>query len=207
MSAPTDIHGLHIGSLSALLPIFKYWQKLNVVWENGDAPWWYNERTSVGVLAGALWKYGDWVLEEFGAPKLIGPKKNRYTGFCDIAFGVHGQDCWGEAKQCWPTLNGKNSVQMVSTNLERASKEVRSGRERGYKGLAIVFVTPKVKVSKANQEQIDSYIKNYVDQLKTILNITLVWIFPAPARYLYPDNDHWSSYYFPGVIMALRPAK
>ncbi len=102
MDTPADIRGLHLGSLAVLSPVLKYWQKLNVVWENGDVPWWYTERTSVGVLAGALWKYGDWVLEEFGTPKLINPKKNPYAGFYDIAFGVNGQNFWEKQNNVGP---------------------------------------------------------------------------------------------------------
>ena len=95
---------------------------------------------------------------------------------------------------------------MLKTNLELASKEVRAGKVRGYKGLAVVFAVPKVKVSRANQRQIDTYISKYIDQLKTIPNITLAWTFPAQTRYLRPGNE-WRSYYFPGVIMALLPVK
>ncbi|HSD83524.1 MAG TPA: hypothetical protein VLG46_06690 [Anaerolineae bacterium] len=82
-------------------------------------PWWYNERESVGILAGAIWKYGgDWVLEEFGTDKLAGPSKEKtFPCRCDIAFGVDGQDFWGEAKQCWPNLIGKNKSKTVETNL------------------------------------------------------------------------------------------
>jgi hypothetical protein len=71
MSNPVDIRGVHFGSLS---PVLKYWQVLNESWEGGDVPWWYNERASVGFLAGAVWKYGGWVMEEFGAEKLRSPE-------------------------------------------------------------------------------------------------------------------------------------
>jgi hypothetical protein len=207
MSTPTDIRGLHLGSLSMLAPIFKYWQTLNETWiDTGDAPWWYNERSSVGFLAGAIWKNGGWALEEFGTDKWVGSnKKKTFSGRCDIAFGVDGQDFWGEAKQCWPTLNGTNNSGMVIANLDRADKQVKSGKARGYKGVAIAFVVPKVL--KANRRQIDNHITSYVDQLeKTIPNVTLAWTFPAQTRYLYPGND-WRGYFFPGIIIALRPVK
>lgn len=209
MSTPTDIRGLHLGSLSVLSPILKHWQQLNVAWKDGDVPWWYNERASVGILAGAIWKYGgDWILEEFGATKLAGPRKKKiYSGRCDIAFGVDGQDFWVEAKQCWPNLNGKNTSQTVETNLRVASEQAKSGKQRGYQRLAIVFATPKVKASPANRRQMDNYITSYIEQLKNgISNVTLAWTFPAQARHSRPDNA-WHPYYFPGVIMTLLPVK
>jgi len=207
MNTLTDIRGLHLGSLSALSSVFRYWQVLNEIWEDDDAPWWYNERATVGFLAGAIWKYGGWVLEEFGADKFSDQKRKKsFSGRCDIAFGIDDQLYWGEAKQCWPTLNGKNNNQMATTNLELASKQVRSGKERGYKGLAIVFVAPKVIKSPANRQHIDSYVTSYIDQLKTIPHITLAWTFPAQTRYLWPDNG-WRDYFFPGVIMAVLPVK
>jgi hypothetical protein len=142
MSAPIDIRGLHLhDSLSALEPALKYWQVLNESWGISDAPWWYNERASTSFLAGAIWKYGGWLLEEFSTDKLVGQRKNKtVVGRCDIAFGIDGQDFWGEAKQCWPALNGKNNNSMIITSLDHAEKQVKSGKERGYTGLAIAFV-------------------------------------------------------------------
>jgi hypothetical protein len=150
----------------------------------------------------------DWVLEEFGATKLAGLKSKKiYSGRADIAFGIDGQDFWGEAKQCWPNLNGKNTSQTVVANLRAASEQVKSGKQRGYKRLAIVFATPKVKASPTNRRKMDNYITGYIEQLKdNISNITLAWTFPAEARYSRPDNA-WHPYYFPGVIMALLPVK
>ena len=209
MNIPIDIRGLHPGSLATLSPVLKYWQTLNEIWVGeGDAPWWYNERSSVGLLSGAIWKNGGWALEEFGTDKLAGPsnKKKTFPGRCDIAFGTDGQDYWGEAKQCWPTLNGRNNINMVTKSLDRASEQVKSGKERGYEGLAIVFVTPKITKSTVNRRHIGDYITNYVDQLKAIQNITLAWTFPARTRYLWPDNG-WRDYFFPGVVMVIRPAK
>ncbi len=129
MSDLVDIRGAHLGSLSVLSSVLKYWQVLNESWEGDDAPWWYTERASVGFLAGAICKYGGWVMEEFSADKLTGGRrKKKFSGRCDIAFGVDDQNFWAEAKQCWPTLDGRNTTKMVDKNLAMASEQVRAGK-------------------------------------------------------------------------------
>jgi hypothetical protein len=207
MNNIVDMRGVHQGSLSVLSPMLEYWQLLNASWEGIDAPWWYNERASVGFLAGAVWKYGGWVMEEFSADKLsVERRKKEYSGRCDIAFGIDGHDFWGEAKQCWPALDGKNTIDMVKGNLALAAAQVRAGKMRGYQGLAITFVAPKVRASQANRRHIGDYIEKYIAKLKAVPSITLAWTFPAHSRFLRPDND-WYSHYFPGVILALLPVK
>lgn len=207
MSRPTDIRGVHQGSLSVLSPMLEYWLLLNASWEGSDAPWWYNERASVSFLAGAVWKYGGWAMEEFSADKLSAERrKKKYSGRCDIAFGIDGHDFWGEAKQCWPALDGKNTIDMVMANLALAVDQVRAGKMRGYKGLAITFVAPKVRASQANRRHIGDYIDKYIAELRAVSSITLAWTFPAHSRFLRPDNE-WYSHYFPGVILALLPVK
>lgn len=59
--------------LSGLEGLFKEW---TIVIEDfcnhlgdKDAPYWYNERTTVGTLAGAIWRAKGLALEEYGDTK------------------------------------------------------------------------------------------------------------------------------------------
>ena len=144
-------------------------------------------------------------MEEFSADKLAGGnRKQKYAGRCDIAFGINDYEFWGEAKQCWPNLDGKNTTDLVKGCLAVATDQVRAGKMRGYKGLAIAFVAPKI--SRSNRRHIDDHIEKYISQLKTIKSATLAWMFPAHSRYISPDNK-WRDYFFPGVILVLQPVK
>jgi hypothetical protein len=211
MKKQTDIRGSYPGSLHALSPILKNWQRINENWDDSDdVPWWYNERSSLGVLAGAVWQYkGGWAFEEFSTLKRKNQKANsKYPGRCDMTFGFGRKAFWCEAKQCWPGLSGNcgSSVQMVYKFLNQANGEVRGGIEEDYQGLAMVFITPSVKANTVNEQEIDSRIKNFISQLKQIENITLAWTFPKKKRHLsLPVGEANTMYYFPGVIMALQP--
>jgi hypothetical protein len=55
-----------------------------------DVPWWYNERASLSLFAGAVWGCHGWVFEEFGIWRKIASKRGvKYTsGRRDIEFEV-----------------------------------------------------------------------------------------------------------------------
>lgn len=66
--------GVYTSKLRILRPILRQWvtinRKLAKRWEEyRDAPWWYNERASISVLAGAAWKTNGYAFEEYVGDK------------------------------------------------------------------------------------------------------------------------------------------
>jgi hypothetical protein len=205
--------GLRTGSLKAIQPVLAKWQRLN---ENKswfdfeDAPWWYNERATLSIFAGAVWRCGGWVFEEFSTRKASGLQRGRINyknGRCDIQFSIGESEFIAEAKQCWPTLSGtaQNARRTVEIHIAQANQEVQQVPEWGYRRLGIVFVAPRVHVSK--QDEIDKYLQAFVKQLVEIKSTTIAWVFPKAARTLRPPSEENTSrdYIFPGVAVVLCP--
>src|SRR5689334_19566240 len=83
--------------------VFEEWVKINTRLANewaelGDAPWWYNERASLSLLAGAVWLCGGTAFEEYAADKKHLGKRIRYRGRSDIYFFLGGKHYMAEAK-------------------------------------------------------------------------------------------------------------
>src|SRR3972149_2726886 len=104
--------GFRIGSLKTIQSVLKKWQTLNEEpswFKFGDTPWWYNDRESLSVFAGAVWLCGGRVFEEFSTMKVTGSKHGKTShksGRCDIWYSVGEREFIAEAKQCWPILGG-----------------------------------------------------------------------------------------------------
>ena len=65
-----------------------------------DCLYWYNERATVGSLAGAIWRTGGFAVEEYREPKKR--KGKHYMGRTDLWFslGENNRKCYVvEAKQ------------------------------------------------------------------------------------------------------------
>jgi hypothetical protein len=97
-------------------------------WGSRDAPWWYNERASLSLLAGALWYADGWAFEEFVTSKRHKRKARRGRG--DLMFEVGGLKAVAEAKQCWPALRTtpRSAMSVIARALDRACEE--STRQR-----------------------------------------------------------------------------
>ena len=86
--------GLKIGPLKAMRSVLKKWQELNEdqSWfEVGDAPWWYNERATLSLFVGAVWKCDGWAFEEFSTTKATQTQRGKVdhkSGRCDIQFTI-----------------------------------------------------------------------------------------------------------------------
>jgi hypothetical protein len=204
-------HGIRINSYPVLKNVLKNWQNLNdsPEWlEDGDAPWWYNERASLSFFAGAIWLSSGWAFEEFSTDRTVTTKgkAKRKKGRLDIAFKIKDTFFLAEAKQCWPTLTGKNITNVsryVTQTLDQACEEVRQVRERGYKYLGIAFVAPSIHESRKGNLEV--LLAELIGRLLAIRGTTIAWTFPEIARELKPDNRR-SSYIYPGTIVIIKKA-
>ncbi len=143
--------------LKCLQPVLREWVRLNEriahAWRRWpDVPWWYNERASLSVIAGAISLTGGIAFEEFSEKKrAIGQKsrrvmRRRYSGRIDIYMEINGNEFIGEAKFCWPSASTvwRNQTKYMTQFLDYAKRDVRKSHPDGQRRLAMVFASPYV---------------------------------------------------------------
>ncbi|MGH8746639.1 MAG: hypothetical protein ACREUK_09110 [Burkholderiales bacterium] len=69
----STLNTFEAGRLPELAPMLREWIRANAAYvkqcEDSDAPWWFNERAALSVVAAAAWLAGGIALEEYTAPK------------------------------------------------------------------------------------------------------------------------------------------
>lgn len=175
------------------------------IWED-DAPWWYGERASISVLAGAIWRSGGIALEEYAVEKEQSEEGDRNvvrSGRNDLYFNLHQSDFILEAKSYWPNLMSDDIYTGLKNNLKLASDDVKQVKnEYGARRLAAVFIgakIPKTKMSKAGEKINESLLP----ALNKFDNSAMAWIFPENARHLVSDNG----YHYPGAAIVIQEVK
>jgi len=166
-------------------------------WGSRDAPWWYNERASLSLLAGAVWYADGWAFEEFVTVKRPGARKRPHHGRGDLMFEIRNHRFVTEAKQCWPTIGSKpdRAVAIIDKALSRACEAADQNRIRTYRAIGLVFVVPYF-TSRSVQER-ERRIRTLLRCLRLRRSLTLAWAFPGDQRLLRSEKGR----YYPGVIL------
>ncbi len=119
------------------------------LWHPEDVPWWYNERASLSLFAGAIWKAGGIAFEEFSSEREAprgtgGTTVVRRLGRIDLYFSFQGEDFVAEAKQCWPRVGSRaqSSKGEIERMLQQASADVQTVPAAYGQRLALVFASP-----------------------------------------------------------------
>lgn len=189
--------------------VLRKWRKLNEriadEWAYcSDVPWWYNERASLSVFAGAVWGTGEFAFEEFSDEKRKVSRRSQkfgrsYAGRVDLYFNLGGKDFIAEAKICWPRcgrLNPKRQT-MVEDGLALACSDIRKSKPNGQRRVGILFVTPRWKTNL--RHEIDSRIDAWIEKIKAIDCDAISWVFPASAR-----TRKAYGYLTPGTAVLIR---
>jgi len=182
------------------------WQKLNQdeKWLQAKTlPWWYNERATLGLFAGAIWLSQGIVLEEFSTRKNAG---RTYRGRSDIKFALGESWFLAEAKQCWPKFKRQPHIrQKAKELLGQAGQDVTHVNCDCDNRLGIVFITPQIR--KAKISQIDHFVQECIKQLLEIDGTMIAWTFTQDAKDLTSPWTDYGEWIFPGVVIVLKPFK
>ena len=123
-------------------------------------PWWYNERASLSLFAGAIWRMGGIAIEEFSAKKKVRSPKGdgnteQWRGRIDLQFSYRDNDFVAEAKQAWPKIGrrSKSAAGEIEQALSQARKDVLATSRKWGKKLAIVFAAPRFPKSEFADER------------------------------------------------------
>ena len=88
----------------------------------GDVPWWYNERASLSVFAGAIWRAGGHCFEEYSDEKRDFRRRSHrlgkgYPGRVDLYLSWRRFDFIAEAKDNIPASLGAVRAQMPGSSV------------------------------------------------------------------------------------------
>lgn len=221
----TRLSGISGNSTPELRPLLQNWLwlmgELGVRWGDSkhgserDAPWWYNERSSVGFLAGAVWhSYGE-AVEEYVANKKYRTRRGRKVrpGRGDLMFTLN-PDCRNEQ---WFVAEAKHiEVDMMNEDVSGISKLLKQARGESVcspnyskaKRIGVVFVAPYKKSKTINDEasvaEIRRWVNNILD-LQKRSKMTIAWVFPVNTRSLswYSRSDK-TYYFYPGAALLIK---
>lgn len=204
--------GKRLGEFRNFGPLLKKWSALmeDDLWGKDDAPWWYNERASVSLLAGAVWQTDGWAFEEFAAKK--GRTRSRRQGRGDLLFTVKGKTYLGEAKQVWPLIgpSAYDPFPQILKSLKAACKDARDmdfeGDDEADDRIGIVFVAPRFRCFE--RKELDGQVTDFLDAIGQEENgilkgCAVAWAF-RPEELI--PKDKKSGCYYPGVVMLIHRA-
>lgn len=206
-----EISGNEFDRRTLLCQVIQNWIRANRVvaeaWRGLDAPWWYNERASLSILAGAIWRSGYLAFEEYSDEKWLhrGPKRTTYTGRCDLYFELGHKGYVVEAKQGWSGGSSDHDVQKRIRKTLQAAHQAASRMSAGGRDqerLALAFIVPRFKPKRADSRDLDTMITRWLVKIREIPGWQKAWTFPAASRQLKATVDR--SYCYPGVAIFVR---
>ena len=166
-------------------------------WE--DAPFVYNERANIGILAGAAWKSGRTALEEFQYRKGHVNKK-KWNGRADLYLTCDEHEDMIEAKFGWLSLNSAESTsaridELLSGAIADARKTQGPDKDLLCHGVAFMPVWQK----NGQKDDVDERIQQVVTGLLNSSAHAVAWCFPREYRKVVNEKGNIT----PGVVMAV----
>lgn len=181
------IKGIQGQSLGILRPVLNEWIETNLrfvrEWEDIDIPWWYNERASLSVLAGAVWTVGGLAFEEYSADKRTGQEgRPTYQGRNDLYLSVRKQHFIAEAKYIWSGAArvGPATTTHIQQKLKQACADIRKCRLRGHRRLGVLFAVPYIAMP--HKERVKECVDEWVAATKRVDCSCCAWVFPKESR-------------------------
>lgn len=159
-------------AFNKIRPIFEEWLKINrdyiELTDSSDNLYWYNERSNISALAGAVWRRGGFAQEEFSSEK--GSGSDTKMGRIDLYFHFQDMDVICEAKHLFLYLP-KNNQKCLRTKLEESLNSafkdlVMTTAATDYEnvGLALSFVIPYYN-SGQDVAETDAKLSSALDEL------------------------------------------
>jgi hypothetical protein len=180
-----------------------------------DVPWWYNERTSVGFLAGAIWHSHGEAVEEYVAKKRYrtGRGRKMRSGRGDLMFTLNPacpNEDWFVAEAKHEEVDIRNeSISRISALLKQARQDsVCSPNYSQAKRIGLVFIAPYKAVKKKYDKPTVAEIRKWVSRILTLKNRTkliMAWTFPAQTRnFSWYSRSNRKYYFYPGAALLIQ---
>jgi len=186
-----------------------------------DNPWWYNERASLSVLAGAAWTLKDWfALEEFSTTKRMrtlapgvdaGQLRN---GRCDLFICSPSESFAIEAKQAIQSIGLKSDGESYMHKALKGAWEDSGdlGHWEANRRFAVTFVVPAIPLSEVRMgegkqvqicpDKVNASLRRWLTDEPYFMGWSLkptqfAYIFPKVGSPNYVDEHR----YFPGIVV------
>ncbi|MCZ7929528.1 hypothetical protein [Agrobacterium pusense] len=168
--------------------------------EGREAPFFFNERANISMLAAACWLKGGIALEEYSASKFAEDRNS--NGRCDLYVFLAGENIEIEAKSVKRRLpmNAASLALHLRSKLNEAIQDARKlPPQKSFRRAACAFYTLRVEASRyASNEQLkERYVgelSRYKDALMAFEQCSAVaWCVPPSIRRLRvsPDSDEF----------------
>ena len=194
----------HIHSFT---PVLKKYLEINKVfltkWNNKDCPWFYGERSNIGILAASVWKVGGIALEEYNFDKSMkdGRRKQKYIGRNDLYFKIGGKHYIAEAKHFAMQYPRKNYEQLMKARFNAALEDARlvDISNCTCTRLGILFVVPRIRHS--HKEHFYDYLEKIKKEASALRHDAIAWTFPkVPSPIIHSGNNDL----YPGKIIIIK---
>lgn len=162
-----------------------------------DAPYYYNERANISVLAGAAWKAGWVALEEFQSEKGY-RNRAKTNGRTDLYFANETSEELIEAKFQWICMGSGKLAEMVKEQMNLAVSDAKKSRanSKDVRSIGVGFFPVYKKNTRI--DNVDELIGQTILEFDKQDYHAIAWCFPKEMR------DHvaeTSGNLLPGIVM------
>jgi hypothetical protein len=181
---------------------------------DGDAPYWYNERANIGILAAAAWRCGRIALEEFQHHKIdaslddeqLDQEQNTRYGRCDLWISDDRKAEIIEAKFRWLNMLSNKMDELAGSCLKAAVLDAKSTvkvRPDIIRGIGVAFLPTYAKSEKVGDENdLEKVIFNSISSVcKNTDSDIVAWCFPKLLRKHVGEKYN---NYLPGTILIAK---
>lgn len=182
-----------------------------------DAPWWFNERASLSILAGAVWTLPAWAaLEEYATTKRGvmpedkvdegGPSPER-NGRCDLLILGKSTNFAIEAKQAWQSIGSRSEgIANVHKAMRMAWYDAGDLHlDESEHRLAVTFVVPYVPKKDVGEghphELVNQWLESKPFEIDGRSPAALAYVFPKGYQNFETEDQGG---YFPGVVLVIE---
>ncbi|MBY5533677.1 hypothetical protein HFO58_10960 [Rhizobium leguminosarum] len=174
-----------------------------------EAPYYFNERSNVSLLAAGAWIMKGVAVEEYPVSR-SSADFSQTNGRCDLFISIDGQGAELEAKYFPYRRNETRDVfaRQLKSKITEAVSAAATLPEYIYKRAGCVFYPVRIasakRMSVAMKEMaIRGELEHYISDLRDNADI-VAWCFPENARdiFLEADGD-----FYPGVVLAIKLVK
>lgn len=213
--------------LKGLSPLLTSWTETTIDFckrrDFEDNCWWYNERASLSVLAGAAWRLKGWAaLEEFSTTKRGVIPDNEIDpgrivrGRCDLHLSHGSSDYAVEAKQAWQPIGRRARADRLSLGMRKAWNDAGNlTHDEGDHRLAVTFVAPYVPVSEVGKRRarggamvdevaVREAVESWLSRLDLSRMDAYAYAFPRVTGGFVNERQ---TYLFPGSLLCVQERK
>lgn len=170
------------------------------IMDGEDAPYYYNERANVSVLAGAAWRSGWIALEEFQSEKGY-RNKAKTNGRTDLYFASESSEELIEAKFKWICMGSIEMERLIQETMDDATSDAKRTRANStsVKAIGVGFFPVYKKYS--DKHDYDELIDQTITEIAKLDYHVMGWCFPPEMRdHVSEDSENL----LPGIIMLAR---